>query len=290
MEFKLKRFVTSVNVTRIANIHYFEFTKKYHTFKDSHPFRELVYVDNGSIHVEAEGYSGKLLKNQLITHRENEIHSLTCSEDNAPNVIIIGFECRAKCLDALSLSPTTLSNEEQRLLTNIVREGRAVFLPPYDVPNVKNMKKRRNCIFGADQMVKLLLEQLLIYLIRGKTKQDERTECIPPDGNIRDVYEYINVNFRENITLSDLCFLYNTNKTTLCSQFKLGCGITITELINKLRIQEAKRLMREGSLNLTQISENVGFSSIHYFSRIFKDKEKCSPSEYIKTIKAHLER
>ena len=289
MEFKLKRFVTSVNVTRIANIHYFEFTKKYHTFKDSHPFRELVYVDNGSIHVEAEGYSGKLLKNQLITHRENEIHSLTCSDDNAPNVIIIGFECRAKCLDALSLSPTTLSNEEQRLLTNIVREGRAVFLPPYDVPNVKNMKKRRNCIFGADQMVKLLLEQLLIYLIRGKTKQDERTECIPPDGNIRDVYEYINVNFRENITLSDLCFLYNTNKTTLCSQFKLGCGITITELINKLRIQEAKRLMREGSLNLTQISENVGFSSIHYFSRIFKDKEKCSPSEYIKTIKAHLE-
>ena len=48
--------------------------------------------------------------------------------------------------------------------------------------------------------------------------------------------------------------------------------------------------MREGSLNLTQISENVGFSSIHYFSRIFKDKEKCYPSEYIKTIKAHLER
>lgn len=191
---------------------------------------------------------------------------------------------------ALSVSPATLSHEEQRLLTNIVCEGRAVFLPPYDVPNVKNMKKRRNCIFGADQMVKLLLEQLLIHLIRGKTKQGERTECIPPNGNIRDVYEYINVNFRENINLSDLCFLYNTNKTTLCSQFKLGCGITITELINKLRIQEAKRLMREGSLNLTQISENVGFSSIHYFSRIFKDKEKCSPSEYIKTIKAHLER
>lgn len=72
---------------------------------------------------------------------------------------------------ALSVSPATLSHEEQRLLTNIVREGRAVFLPPYDVPNVKNMKKRRNCIFGADQMVKLLLEQLLIHLIRGKTKQ-----------------------------------------------------------------------------------------------------------------------
>lgn len=76
-----------------------------------------------------------------------------------------------KILPAAFSAPATLSHEEQRLLTNIVREGRAVFLPPYDVPNVKNMKKRRNCIFGADQMVKLLLEQLLIHLIRGKTKQ-----------------------------------------------------------------------------------------------------------------------
>ena len=167
MEFKLKRFVTSVNVTRIANIHYFEFTKKYHTFKDSHPFRELVYVDNGSIHVEAEGYSGKLLKNQLITHRENEIHSLTCSDDNAPNVIIIGFECKAKCLDAFSVSPATLSHEEQRLLTNIVREGRAVFLPPYDVPNVKNMKKMVGAVvvFGITLMSILSLVIFTIIIV-----------------------------------------------------------------------------------------------------------------------------
>lgn len=289
MEFKLKRFTTSVNVTRIANIHYFEFTKKYHTFKDSHPFRELVYVDSGSINVEAENYSGKLMKNQLITHCENEIHSLTCFEDNAPNVIIIGFECKTKCLDLLSASPITLSYEEQRTLTNIIREGRAVFLPPYDVPNLKDMKKRSSIVFGADQMIKLLLEQLLIQLVRGKEAKSEYTENNLAKGNIYDIHEYIKENFREHISLSDLCFLYNTNKTTLCTQFKLGYGVTVTELINNLRIKEAKRLMREGNFNLTQIAENVGFSSIHYFSRAFKIKESRSPSEYIKTIKARLE-
>ena len=58
MEFKLKKFQNALNVTRLANIHYFEFTEQYHTDNDRHEFRELVYVDNGSIYVSAEGVFG----------------------------------------------------------------------------------------------------------------------------------------------------------------------------------------------------------------------------------------
>ena len=90
------------------------------------------------------------------------------------------------------------------------------------------------------------------------------------------------------MSLSELCFLFGTNKTTLCSKFRASYGETVISYINKLKIKEAKKLLRKGGYNFTEISAIVGFSSVHYFSRIFKQYENQSPTNYIKTIKSRL--
>lgn len=288
MEFRLKRFSIAINVTRIANIHYFEFTNQYHTRRDKHAFREMIYVDNSSIFVDSENYYGPLRKNQLIIHRPWEEHALTCPDEEPANVIIIGFECRSDALDQFSLRPTTLTPELQRALTEIIKEGRSVFLPPYDLPNLKDMKKRADYPFGADQMIKLGLESFLIRLIRSEEVSVAQTEAVRSSSKIMEIHQYITGNFRESINLDELCFLFNTNKTTLCGQFRQTFGVTIIDYVNQLKIKEAKILLREGRQNVTQIAQGLGFSSLHYFSRIFKQYEGLSPSEYSKTIKAKL--
>ena len=288
MKYKLKSFERVIEITRIANIHYFEFTREFHTLKDKHEFRELIYVDSGYIEVKAEDYVGIVNEGELIVHKENETHSISCPLDDAPNVIIIGFECKSPLLDIFSESPTPLAPELQRLLTDIIKEGRNVFLPPYDVPNLKDMKKRSDFPFGADQMIQLKLEAFFIELIRSKENVVSARDVSSGDVKMQEVWRYIEENFREKISLDELCFLYGTNKTSLCAGFKDAYGYTIINHINKLRIKESKRLLREGSYNLTQISTVVGFSSIHYFSRIFKQYENQSPSAYIKSIKSKL--
>ncbi|MBQ2897166.1 MAG: helix-turn-helix transcriptional regulator [Clostridia bacterium] len=289
MQFKLKKFKKAVNVSKIANIHYFEFTGKYETFKDKHEFRELVYVDSGKIRVESENFSGVLGAGRFVIHKEGEVHSLICFKDAAPSVIIIGFECFSPELDGFAYRDTPLSETNQRLLADIIKEGRTVFMPPYDQPNVKDMKKRKNYPFGADQMIKLKLETLLIELVRSAETVSFDTDKSAVNPKLEEIYNYINENFRLSITLDELCFLCGTNKTTLCSTFKNAYGDTIVNYINKLRIKEAKKLLREGNLNLTQIAERTGFSSVHYFSRLFKQRENMSPTEYIKTVKSKLE-
>lgn len=288
MEYKLKRFSYEIKVTRIANIHYFEFTNKYHTAKGKHAFRELLYVDSGFITVDAENYLGIIKENQLIIHKTNETHSLSCPKDEASNVIIIGFESNSAELDDFSNSPVTLLETHKKLLTEIIKEGRNVFLPPYDVPGQKDMKKRKEYPFGADQLIKIKLENLFIELIRSKSNilNEENNEIL--DDKIHEIHRYLNENFKEKINLSELCFLFGTNKTTLCSKFRSVYGETVISYINKLKIKESKKLLRSGSYNLTEISNIVGFSSVHYFSRIFKQYEKQSPSSYIKTIKSRL--
>jgi len=277
-----------MEVSKIANIHYFEFTKQYHTFKDRHSFRELLYVDSGFINVEADHYTGVLSENQILVHQADEIHSLTCPEEEASNVIIIGFECMAPELDVFAAEPVTLTDGQIKLLTEIIKEGRSVFLPPYDVPNQRDMKKRKEYPFGADQMIKIKLENLFIELIRSKNNEESEQNSEISDDKMQEIVHYLKENFRGKISLSELCFLFGTNKTTLCHKFRAVCGETVIAYINKLKIKEAKRLLRSGKYNLTEIASLVGFSSVHYFSRIFKQYEKQSPTGYMKTIKSRL--
>ena len=288
LEYKLKRFLNVITVTKIANLHYFEFVNQFSTSKGSHSFRELLYVDSGFINVDADNYKGIIKENQLIIHKSNEMHSLSCPENEASNVIIIGFECNSNELDMFSNELTTLNETQKKLLTEIIKEGRSVFESPYDIPGQKDMKKRKDYPFGADQLIKIKLENLLIELIRSKTTVALNETDEFSDDKIQEIFRYLNENFKEKIRLPEICFLFGTNSTTLCNKFRAIYGETVISYINKLKIKEAKKLMRSGSYNLTEIASIVGFSSVHYFSRIFKQYEKQSPTNYIKTIKSRL--
>ncbi len=285
MEFFLNEFDEVLSVTRIANLHYFEFTPQYQTREDHHNFSELIYVDKGAISVESENYSGELADGQLLIHRPNEVHSLTCSDNDAPNVIIIGFECQNDALRQFAGSPTTLRTSQKKMLADLLKEGMSVYAPPYNMPYVKRMHKREAIPFGADQILKLKLEMFLILLVRGKMKSDTRASKLVPDiGGIKGVHRYVCEHYNQKITLEQLCLLFGTNKTTLCDEFRKAYGSTIFNYINMLRVERAKKLLSEGGMSITDISTELGFSSIHYFCRVFKKLVGKSPKDFANSI------
>ncbi len=285
MSFNLKQFEQVLDVPRIANIHYFEFVPSFNTGLDRHAHRELIYVDYGRVEIEAEGYQGSLEPKQLIIHKENEPHVLRCPDDMPVNVAVIGFECHCSELDLFSKAPVTLPQQLQPLLSDIMLKSRSMFLPPYDIPGIKDMKRRSDQPFGTEQQLKIMIELLLIQLIQssGVTAREE-----PVVIKTNNVGEYLDKNFRENLKLDDLCFLFNTNKTTLCSRFRQTYGCTITSYVNRLKIEEAKRLLRQEKHSVSQISQQLSFSSVHYFSRMFKQYTGMSPKKYVDTIKSKL--
>lgn len=290
MEYVLKPFDIAVNVSKIANIHYFEFLDSYHTIEDSHDFCEILYVDRGTITVHSENYSGILSDNQLLIHRPNEKHYLECNVTNAPNVIVIGFACDNEDIKIFSKEPVTLSNEHKTLLSSILNEGMKVYSPPYDLPNTPEMIKREEYPYAADQLIKMYLETLLIFLVRSrKNEQKFKDGKVVTDSKIEAVHQYISEHYTEKITLENLCFLFRTNKTTLCKDFKNAYGTTILNYVNKLRIDEAKALIRKNELSITEISDKLGFESIHYFCKLFKKITNQSAKEYFKSIRSKLD-
>ena len=281
MKYVTKKLNDSIRVTGIVNLHFFEFDNDFTTEGERHPFYELVFVNSGRLYISSEDYSGWLLKDQLLIHRGDTEHSLSCGADDEPTVIIIGFECESDDLDIFSTEPTQLDDSEIKNLAEIVKEGRNVFLPPYDIP-VYDMKTRKNQAFGAEQVLRLLFEYFLIRLVR-KYRYDENSD----DGGespfvINEIISYVSNNYLEKVTIDELAFLFRTNRATLCKEFKRAPGKTLVEFINEKKFEKAKRKILSSDDTFTKIAEDMNFESIHYFTRFFKKMSGITPKEFRK--------
>ena len=281
MEYVSKKLNDTITVTGIVNLHFFEFDNDFSTVGEEHPFYELVFVNSGKLEVDSTDYAGTLGKNQMIIHRENTRHSLCCPPESATSVIIIGFECSSTLIDRFSYEPTELDATAIRRLAEIVKEGRGVFKPPYNVP-VYDMKKKRHQVIGSEQMLRILLEYFLIRLVRGHTSAESAEVGVERTLIVSEMIQYLSDNYRERITIDELAFIFRTNRATLCKEFKRATGKTIGEFINERKFEAAKRRILESEETFTSISEYLNFESIHYFTRFFKKMSGVSPSEFRK--------
>lgn len=280
MEYALKTLKTSLKVQEIAYVHFFEFQRDFFTKTENHPFYELVFVSSGSLDINSEKFNGRLGKNQLIIHHPNEYHSLSCDSESNPTVIIIGFSCTENMLLPFSKAPVTLGVTDVKKLAEIIKEARNVFSPPYDIP-LYDMKKKKNPPYGAEQMLGGLIEYFLINLIReyyshsisAGNEQAERFSA-------NEIVAYISDNFKERISLDELAFIFRTNRSTLCKEFKTATGKTVIEYMNDKKIEVAKHKILTTNLTFTEIAESLNFESIHYFTRLFKSVTGLSPKDF----------
>ena len=66
----------------------------------------------------------------------------------------------------------------------------------------------------------------------------------------------------------------------MCRIVRRRTGLTVVELLHRMRIEEAKRLLRESDAYIYQIADRVGFKCPCYFSKVFKRLEGVSPKAY----------
>jgi len=98
--------------------------------------------------------------------------------------------------------------------------------------------------------------------------------------------KYMIEHISEKITISDLVKFSGSNKTTITTAFKNSADTGVIDYFITLKIDRAKQFLREGKYNISQISDILGYSSIHYFSRQFKKVTGMTPSEYLLSIQA----
>lgn len=287
---------TSIDIDRIYTIHYFEYRNDFHFAGERHDFWEFQCVDKGEAEVRTDDGVHILGRGQVIFHKPNEFHTLTATGKTAPNIVVVSFACYSPAMRFFENKILTISDTERHLMGMLIAEARRCITTPLDDPYQTKMEKRSDCLFGSQQLILLYLEQLLINMVRRYTLPQLTVPLRNFGGPKRhsDTYNkiilYLEEHIREYVSIEDICHDNLIGRSQLQKLFREYQQCGVIEFFSKMKIEFAKQLIRENQMNFTQISDFLGYSSIHYFSRQFKKIAGMTPSEYASSIKALSER
>ena len=189
----------------------------------------------------------------------------------------------------LYISKSSLDQSEEKFLDECAKKS--PFLPLGDRSelffSLLNTAAAGGDAQSSERKYAASISKVLIYLLRSckisnvEYKFKERGSSASDDFVMR-VVEYINCNYRENITLKLLSEEFFVSKNTLCKRFSDVMGCSVMEYTQDLRLNHAKTLLLNTNLPIEKISARCGYSSLNYFSLIFSRKVGLSPLGYRK--------
>lgn len=283
-----------LEINRIVSLHYFKYVKDFWGDSEAHDFWEMVYVDAGEIEAIADDRHVILTQGEAIFHRPMEMHNVIARGKFA-SAFIVSFECFSKSLHFLDQSVVKLDQGQKDIVAGILREGQRAYQGPFDVMGRRMLTRLKNADYGAEQMVRTYLEQLMISLIRNctRTESQERERQRPnrnmlPKQNRTRIIDTIQAILTENIgnalSLDLLCQRMAFSRSYLERLFEeeMGCGIK--QYFMQMKMERAKELISERHYNFTEISAMLGLNSIHYFSRTFKKFTGMTPTQYQRSV------
>lgn len=152
-------------------------------------------------------------------------------------------------------------------------------------PVLKHLNKLLETILGvAEQplLLSLRLSELLTYIEHLVKTYSILSESLIAETSfeVKDVLLYLHNNYKQKITIPDLSRHFHVNRTTLSDRFYEATGETIITYLNKHRINLSAILLRESTLSVSDIADEVGFNDTAYFAKLFRKYMHHTPSGY----------
>lgn len=289
MDFETKPISREIVIEGFNSIYYFEFSKEFAHPIEKHDFWELTYVDSGEVYAITEGVGYMMTQGQVIFNAPGELHAHISNRRVPNNMLVIAFTCSSPAMEFFNKKIFTLGKTEKTLLSLFMKEASmALGGLPNDYNN-KNPVDFSPAHFGSVQLLECYLTELLLVLCRQRDESFTEVESTAKTRELAQssitelIIAHMEKNVCSNIGLIDICREFYMGKSHLCKLFADHVGISPMEYFTKLKIKEAKKLLRQ-DLPIGHIAETLGYSSIHSFSRAFKTAVGFSPSEYRKTV------
>ncbi len=261
---------TIAGVSSLYTLFYHEKEQGFLFPGDAHPVFELTYVDSGSLHSVIDGQDLLMQQGDILICPPGQWHMQYADIGVAPCFVTITF---------------SLKDWDYGPLTNRVFSGN----PRYSHLLQQMLQEQEAPGINADELLVSLLTQLLILLQRHGTTPAQPSTALPVGSSenqiIQRAQQYITAHVREKLTVPDIAKGIDVSASYLTALFNKHLQISPGEYLRRIKLQESKQMIREGNMNMTQIAAELQYSTIHHFSRQFKEKFGITPSEYAKSIR-----
>ena len=238
---------------------------------ESHPMPELTYVDQGELHSVADGQDILLKQGDIAIFGPNQWHMHYADIGVAPRYVTITFD-----LEGVDITPLL---------------NRKFAAPQQAVTLIQQMLREQERMdeFSSDMIISQL-SLLMLTLLReasAPTGAKLRTANAIHSENeiIRQAQQYISTHVRQKLSVPLVAKQVDVSPSYLTALFHKNLQISPGEYIRRTKLQESKQMIREDNLNFTEIAAALQYSTVHHFSRQFKEKFGITPTEYAKSVR-----
>lgn len=237
---------------------------------EEHPYWEMTFIDNGELVTTVEGKSFHLPSRSLFFYAPGQFHTQHTPEGATCTYMTVMFDL--KDLDSSLISKRV-------------------------IPASKNMLQILSIFMHLsneawDHQGELLLGLLkvLITFALDETKEVDTAPHLNPmhqhyeDELLNEVLHYIRSHIHESLGITEICDNFAISRSSLQALFKHNLNTSPKLYINRVKLEQSKLLLKNSARTVSEVSDLLGFASIHYFSRKFKLEYGISPSEYAKSI------
>lgn len=275
-------------VNRIVAIHYLEQKERFHDPEEKHNFWEIICALKGNISCTQHDKTIAVNEGNVIFHKPNLPHSLTVPKQEQSGVFVISFDCSSEAMRFFSDRIIQLTPRQIKYIYQIIEIAKRTYDITFYNIETDIMQLLEHPTLGGEQLIKNLLETMLIDIMRSLTETAEGNDVFLQEVEINDkltddIVKMLKDNIYGSVTIEDICKKMSYSKAHVFRQFKRATEKSVMEYYLDLKIKEAKKLIREDKLNIKEIAEKLCFDTPNYFSKTFKKKTGKTPTEYKKT-------
>jgi len=240
---------------------------------ESHNFPEIFYMAEGTGYTVINGKRHFLKAGQMIIYAANSVHG----QGTGGIAEIISFEVMPHFPQEYCDKVITLTGSQRLILHQIIEKAGSMVEKRI---GIKGMIMKKHVDPHDVQNIKNRLELFLLDIIRPveNYKHDK----------VNAVTDYLMQNMHRMLTLEEMSNELGISITSLKRLVQNTYSKAPAAYFTDLKIQEAKRLLQYSPLTVSEIAEQLGFSSVHYFSRVFKNKTNATPSNYRKDFQSPI--
>lgn len=238
---------------------------------------EISYVVSGKGAFYTNGVKYTVKKGDIFFSRPGEVHDCVADKIDPFRYFYIGY----------LFKPSENSQYTMELENKMLEKVKHPVLQDkfhIDVPFINIFKEIIHTNSFMDIMIKTYLHQIIIIAYRNFFERWERE--YKPDSEqkgcelVYDVINYIDTHIKDITNLTDVAHVLGYSYSHLSHVFTQETGISIKEYYQKKRFEEAVDMLKDSNLNITQIAGELGYKSIHTFSRAFRQNFGMSPTAY----------
>ena len=252
---------------KLLNVASAKYGGDWHSVPHTHNHVELFYIIGGKGQFLINDDLYPVNTNHLVIINPNVIHTEVSLNAQPLEYIVLG-------IDGIELSINATANGQFCILDHF--ESVDISSCLRNILREMEMKQP-----GYEDVCQAFMEILIIRLMRSTgLSVPNGIPSVSSHRQCAAIRRYIDLHFKESLTLDLLAEEAHMNKHYLSHAFKREYGISPINYMISRRIEESKYLLTETDLSLSQISQLLGFSSLSYFSQVFRKSQSIPPIEY----------